>query len=214
MDRPVDAVDRTLFTQREGLTGCDATRELSTEICGNSLKVTYITLPSSRPRLPCRRTSCTHHPPQLPSRPPSTHTPWSGRGPGRQGGAPNWTNDLDALGRVCSALPGSMADGMGAPHARPYGPAAGSGAPAIPVPADPPPEASGSDRAVRTVLGSWPPGPIHLWAGVGAARAERAEGRSVARSGAGKPARRSGAQPGLDEVEKPVTTPGRLGSWR
>jgi hypothetical protein len=37
---------------------------------------------------------------------------------------------------------------------------------------------------------------------VGAARAERAEGRSVARSGAGKRARRSGAQPGLDEGEK------------
>ncbi|KAB2974213.1 hypothetical protein F8R89_20820 [Streptomyces sp. SS1-1] len=48
-------------------------------------------------------------------------------------------------------------------------------------------------------------GPTHRWARVGAARAERAGGRSVARSGAGKRARRSGAQPGLDEVEKPVT---------
>lgn len=57
-------------------------------------------------------------------------------------------------------------------------------------------------------------GPIHMWARVGAARAERAGGRSVARSGAGKRARRSGAQPGLDEVEKPVTAPGRYVSWR
>ncbi|MGW2770728.1 hypothetical protein, partial [Streptomyces sp. NPDC001275] len=48
---------------------------------------------------------------------------------------------LDAMGRVCSALPGAMADGMGAPRAHPYGPAVGDGAPAIPVPADPPPEA-------------------------------------------------------------------------
>ncbi|MGW7818459.1 hypothetical protein ACWGLF_10060 [Streptomyces puniciscabiei] len=44
-------------------------------------------------------------------------------------------------------------------------------------------------------------GPIHQWARVGAARAERAEGWSVARSGAGKRARRSGAQPGLDGGE-------------
>ncbi len=44
-------------------------------------------------------------------------------------------------------------------------------------------------------------GPIHMWARVGAARAERAEGRSGARSGAGKRARRSGAQPGLDAGE-------------
>ncbi len=41
-------------------------------------------------------------------------------------------------------------------------------------------------------------GPTHQWARVGAARAERAGGRSGARSGAGKRARRSGAQPGLD----------------
>ncbi|CAL9498530.1 hypothetical protein SUDANB43_03372 [Streptomyces sp. enrichment culture] len=41
-----------------------------------------------------------------------------------------------------------------------------------------------------------------MWARVGAARAERAEGRSVARSGAGKRARRSGAQPGLDRVAR------------
>lgn len=44
-------------------------------------------------------------------------------------------------------------------------------------------------------------GPIHMWARVGAARAERAGGRSGARSGAGKRARRSGAQPGLDAGE-------------
>lgn len=40
---------------------------------------------------------------------------WCGRGSGRQGGARHCTNDLDALGRVCSALPGSMAGGMEAP---------------------------------------------------------------------------------------------------
>ncbi|GAA2392041.1 hypothetical protein GCM10010255_21930 [Streptomyces coeruleofuscus] len=50
-------------------------------------------------------------------------------------------NDLDARGRVCSALPGSTADGMEASRARHYGPAVGNGAPSIPVPADPPPEA-------------------------------------------------------------------------
>lgn len=44
--------------------------------------------------------------------------------------------------------------------------------------------------------------PIHTSARVGAVRAERAEGRSGARSGAEKRARRSGAQPGLDEVGK------------
>ncbi|MEU1409950.1 hypothetical protein ABZ471_48630, partial [Streptomyces sp. NPDC005728] len=57
------------------------------------------------------------------------------------GGARYCTNDLDAMGRVCSALPGSTVYGMGAPRARLYGPAAGNGAPSIPVPADPPPEA-------------------------------------------------------------------------
>lgn len=92
-----------------------------------------------------------HHLPQLPSRPPSTHTPWSGRGSGRPGGARHCTNDLDALGRVCSALPGSAVDGMGAPRARHYRPAVGDGAPSIPVPADPPPEASSvtAGRSVR-----------------------------------------------------------------
>ncbi|MFD4414719.1 hypothetical protein [Streptomyces sp. NPDC058475] len=48
---------------------------------------------------------------------------------------------LDAMGRVCSALPGSMVDGMGASRAHHYGPAVGNGAPSIPVPADPSPEA-------------------------------------------------------------------------
>jgi hypothetical protein len=38
----------------------------------------------------------THHSPQLPSRLPSTHTPWSGRGSWRPGGARHCTNDLDA----------------------------------------------------------------------------------------------------------------------
>ena len=57
-------------------------------------------------------------------------------------------------------------------------------------------------------------GPIHMWARVGAARAERAEGRSGARSGAGKRARRSGAQPGLDEVGKLLPRCGRLCGYR
>ncbi|SED53379.1 hypothetical protein SAMN05216489_03707 [Streptomyces sp. 3213] len=82
-----------------------------------------------------------HHSPQLPSRPPSTHTPWSGRGSWRPGGARHCTNDLDAMGRVCSALPGSMVVGMEAPRAYPYESAPGDGAPFIPVSADPPPEA-------------------------------------------------------------------------
>jgi hypothetical protein len=48
-------------------------------------------------------------------------------------------------------------------------------------------------------------GPIHTWARVGVGGAERAEGRSAGAARAGKRARRSGAPPGLDEVEKPVT---------
>ncbi|MFB6933392.1 tyrosine-type recombinase/integrase [Streptomyces chartreusis] len=43
------------------------------------------------------RAPLTHHSPQLPSRLPSTHTPWSGRGSWRPGGARHCTNDLDAL---------------------------------------------------------------------------------------------------------------------
>ncbi|MFB7115463.1 hypothetical protein [Streptomyces sp. NPDC056190] len=50
-------------------------------------------------------------------------------------------NDLDAMGRVCSALPGSTAYGMGAPRAHHNGLAVGYSAPSIPVLADPPPEA-------------------------------------------------------------------------
>lgn len=49
-------------------------------------------------------------------------------------------------------------------------------------------------------------GLIHQWASVGAARAERAGGRSGARSGAGKCARWSGAQPGLEVVCEPGGT--------
>jgi hypothetical protein len=88
------------------------------------------------------------------------------------------------MGRVCSASPGSTVDGMGAPRARHNGPAVGDGAPSIPVPADPPPEALFTmaalcgDRLMAIGL-------IHQWARVGAARAERAGGRSGARSGAG-----------------------------
>ncbi len=101
------------------------------------------------PCCPCRRPprelhatdSLTHHPPQLPSRPPSPHTPWSGRGSGRQGGARRCTNDLDALGRDRSALPGSAVDGMGTPRARHYVAVVGNGVPTAPVSADPPPEA-------------------------------------------------------------------------
>ena len=52
------------------------------------------------------------------------------------------SNDLDVMGRVCSALPWSMVDGMGAHHARHNVPAVGNGASFIPVPADPPPETS------------------------------------------------------------------------
>jgi hypothetical protein len=44
-----------------------------------------------------------------------------------------------------------------------------------------------------------------MWARVGGGSAERAEGRSAGAARAGKRARRSGAQPGLDEVEKSVT---------
>jgi len=71
----------------------------------------------------------THHSSKLPSRPLSTHTPWSGRGSWRPGGARHCTNDLDAMGRVCSALPGSTVDGMGALPAATYERAADSGAP-------------------------------------------------------------------------------------
>jgi hypothetical protein len=52
-----------------------------------------------------------------------------------------------------------MADGMGASHARHDVPAAGDGALSIPVPADPPPEASFlTEGRVRRVLDSCSPG--------------------------------------------------------
>ncbi|MFE5367072.1 recombinase family protein [Streptomyces mirabilis] len=87
------------------------------------------------------------------------------------------------LGRDCSALHGSMVDGMGASNARHDVPAAGNGAPSIPVPADPPPEASSvTVGRVREVLDSCPPG----LSTVGGRRRSR------------EPARRSGAQPGLE----------------
>lgn len=58
-----------------------------------------------------------------------------------------------------------------------------------------PPEAPGSGRDCADGARLMAFGPVHLWAGVGAARAERPEGMSIARSGTGKPARRSGAGP-------------------
>jgi hypothetical protein len=42
-------------------------------------------------------------------------------------------------------------------------------------------------------------GPIHMWARVGGDSAERAEGRNAGAARTGKRARRSGAQPGLDD---------------
>ena len=41
---------------------------------------------------------------------------WSRRGSGRQGGARHCTNDLDALGRDCSACPGRWQAGWKLPH--------------------------------------------------------------------------------------------------
>lgn len=96
----------------------------------------------------------TTHP--APTRPPSTHTPWSGRGAGRPGGARHCTNDLDAMGRACSPLPGSTVDGMGANPAH---------APTDPQPGTVPPPSRGwpirrrrhqaLTATVRTVLDSF-----------------------------------------------------------
>lgn len=146
-----------------------------------------------------RFTNPGHHPPQLPSRLPSTHTPWSGRGSGRQGGAPHWTNDLDALGRDCSALPGATADGMGAPRPRHTRPAPANGAPPSRSLSAP---AGGMIGPLPRFCGapSWPRPYPHL-ARVGAARAERAEGRSGARGGAGS-APGGAERSQLDGVEK------------
>lgn len=127
---------------------------------------------------------------------------WSWRGSGRQGGARHCTNDLGALGRVCSALPGSTVDGMEAHPARHDVPAAGSGAPSIPVPADPPPEASS-----LTVAGSVECSP-HATGLSMCGRASAQPGRSEPKAGAAPraepvspPAERSAAGC-LDEVEK------------
>ncbi|MDQ1027063.1 hypothetical protein QF035_004645 [Streptomyces umbrinus] len=143
----------------------------------------------------------THHPPPLPSRPPSTHTPWSGRGSGRQGGARHCTNDLDALGHGCSALPGLAVDGMEAPRARHTRLALANGAPSIPE-SERPRRRHLCDRGcVRAVIATHQTG-LSTRGRVGAAPAARAEGRSAGAARAGKRARRSGAQPGLDEVGK------------
>lgn len=56
-----------------------------------------------------------HSSPACSSRLSSTARRGSGAGPGGQGGAPCWTNDLDPLALPRSACPGSMADGMSAP---------------------------------------------------------------------------------------------------
>lgn len=71
---------------------------------------------SQQPHACCAALDALPRRPWLPSRLPSSHTSWSGRGSGRQGGARHCTNDLDALGRDCSALPGTTAGGMAAPH--------------------------------------------------------------------------------------------------
>jgi hypothetical protein len=124
----------------------------------------------------------TLHFPQLPSRLPSTHPPWSGRGSWRPSGARHCTNDLDAMGRVCPASPGSTVDGMGAPHAHRYGPAAGSGAPLHPGAGRSPAGGTDLPGAQRSpVLDSWPP----ALSTCGRASAQRA------RSGP-----KAGAQPG------------------
>ncbi len=148
-----------------------------------------------------------HHSPRLPSRPPSTHTPWSGRGSGRQGGARHCTNDLDALGRDCSALPGSKVDGMGAPTTlAPLRPALANGAP--PIPESERPRRRHPREAADLVLDSCPTG--LSTAGARRRRQRRAgrrqeRGRSQSREA--RPAERSAAGC-LDEVEKPVTALG------
>ena len=145
--------------------------------------------------------------PRLPSRPPSTHTSWSGRGSGRQGGARHCTNDLDALGRDCSALPGSKVVGMGAPRRSPRIrrhprtaplPSRGLCAPA-----------GGIILKPRAWFSSHAPSGLST-AGARRRRQRRAgrrqeRGRSQSREA--RPAERSAAGC-LDEVEKPVTALG------
>ncbi len=136
----------------------------------------------------------THHLPRLPSRPPSTHTPWSGRGSGRQGGARHCTNDLDALGRDCSALPGSKVVGMGAPQRSPRIRRHSRTAPLPSRSLSAP--AGGILLKPRAWFSTHAPRAYPLRARVGGGSAERAEGRSAGAARAGKRARRSGAQPG------------------
>jgi hypothetical protein len=143
-------------------------------------------------RTPASHSLRTTFRPQLPSRPPSTHTPWSGRGSWRPGGARHCTNDLDAMGRVCSALAWDDGGRDGSLRARPYERAAASGALSIPVPADPPPgclyvDALCSDHLMVTSL-------------TRVRRASAQPARSVPKAGA-----QGGAQPGLEPVEKVVT---------
>ena len=71
-------------------------------------------------------------PAALPSRLPSSHTPWSGLGSWCPGGARHCTNDLDTRNQARSALPGMMADGMAATYPHPIRTAPADGAPAIP----------------------------------------------------------------------------------
>lgn len=148
--------------------------------------------------------------PGLPSRLPSTHTPWSRRGAGRPGGARHCTNDLDARCRVCSALPGSTADGMGAPTATPNG--------RHPL-SEPPPSRSLSAPAGGIVLSRTrvPPRPHRGFvthqpepSGVRtAARLERGADRSAGPD-AGPRAPRRARRVRLDEVEKVLS---RCGVW-
>ncbi|RLV67641.1 hypothetical protein STAN_3165 [Streptomyces sp. CBMAI 2042] len=144
-----------------------------------------------------------HHSPRLPSRPPSTHTPWSGRGSGRQGGARHCTNDLDALGRDCSALPGSKVDGMGAPQRSPR---SGRHSRTVPRPSR---SLSAPAGGILVKPRAWfsSHAPRAYTAGARRRRQRRAgrrqeRGRSQSREA--RPAERSAAGC-LDEVEKPVT---------
>lgn len=88
--------------------------------------------------------------------------------------ASRWSALLDVRpgrhGRVCSALPGSTVYGMEALRARPYGPAAGSGAPLHPGAGRAP--AGGIVLTVAALCGDRlvASGPTHVWARVGAAR--------------------------------------------
>ncbi len=72
--------------------------------------------------------------------PPLSKT--GGYNAGLRRGARHCTNDLDAMGRVCSALPGATVDGMGALNARHPRARGRERRSLFPVPADPPREAS------------------------------------------------------------------------